>query len=45
MKLANISGTKNREYLKDKINALETNSKNGNIRDLNLRKATSLELI
>jgi hypothetical protein len=26
--------TKKREYLKNKINALETNSKNKNIRDL-----------
>jgi hypothetical protein len=27
-------GTKEREYLKNKINELETNSKNNNIRDL-----------
>jgi hypothetical protein len=35
---------KNREYLTDKINELESNSKNKNIRDLNLRRVTSLEL-
>jgi hypothetical protein len=28
---------KKREYLKDKINELELNSKNKNIRDLNLK--------
>jgi hypothetical protein len=33
MKPADISGIK-REYLKDKINELATNSKNKNIRDL-----------
>jgi hypothetical protein len=34
VKLVDISGTKKREYLKDKINELATRSKNKNIRDL-----------
>jgi hypothetical protein len=34
VKLVDISGKKKREYLKAKINELETNSKNKNIRDL-----------
>jgi hypothetical protein len=34
MKPEDISGIKKKEYLKDKINELETNSKNKNIRDL-----------
>jgi hypothetical protein len=34
VKLVEISGPKKREYLKNKINELETNSKNKNIRDL-----------
>jgi hypothetical protein len=34
VKLADISGIKKSEYLKDKINELATNSKNKNIRDL-----------
>jgi hypothetical protein len=33
VKLVQVSGTKQREYLKDKINELETNSNNKNIRD------------
>jgi hypothetical protein len=41
---------KEREYLKDNINELETNNKNKNVRDLyrginGLRKVTNLELI
>jgi hypothetical protein len=32
--LVDISGTIKREYLKDKINEFESNSKNKNIRDL-----------
>jgi hypothetical protein len=35
---------KKREYLKDKINELELNSKNKNIRDLNLKKFTNLKI-
>ena len=35
MKLVDISGTKKKEYLKAKIDELETNSKIKNIRDLN----------
>jgi hypothetical protein len=34
VKPADLSGIKRREYLKDKINDLATNSKNKNIRDL-----------
>jgi hypothetical protein len=34
VKLVDTSGTKKKEYLKAKINELETNSKNKNIRDL-----------
>jgi hypothetical protein len=34
VKPADISGLKNREYLKDKMNELATDSKNKNIRDL-----------
>jgi hypothetical protein len=34
VKLVDISGTKRKEYLKAKVNELETNSKNKNIRDL-----------
>jgi hypothetical protein len=34
VKLADISGKKKREYLKDKINELATNSKNKNMRNL-----------
>jgi hypothetical protein len=34
MKLVELSGPKKREYLKNKINELETDSKNKNIRDL-----------
>ena len=34
MKLFNISGTKNKEYLKARTDELETNSKIKNIRDL-----------
>jgi hypothetical protein len=34
VKLVDISGTKTKECLKAKINELETNSKNKNIRDL-----------
>jgi hypothetical protein len=34
VKPADISGKEMREYLKDKINELATNSKNKNIRDL-----------
>ena len=34
MKLVDISGEKKREYLKAKINELETNSKNKNVREL-----------
>jgi hypothetical protein len=46
---ADISGIKKREYLKDKINELGTNSKNKNIRDLyrgimNMRGATNREI-
>jgi hypothetical protein len=37
VKAANISGTKNRDYLKDKINELAMNRKNKNITDLLLR--------
>jgi hypothetical protein len=42
-------GNKKKEYLKDKINELESNSKNKNIRDLyrginELRMVTILEL-
>jgi hypothetical protein len=33
MKLVEISGPKKREYQRKKINELETNSKNKNIRD------------
>jgi hypothetical protein len=33
VKPADISGIKKREYLKEKINELATNSKNRNIRD------------
>jgi hypothetical protein len=36
---------KKREYLKDKIKELATNSKNKKIRDLNLRGATNREII
>jgi hypothetical protein len=36
---------KKREYLKDKITGIELNSKNKNIRDLNLRRVTNLKLI
>jgi hypothetical protein len=36
--------TKNREYLKGKIDELATNSKNKNIRRMNLRGITSLEV-
>jgi hypothetical protein len=35
VKPADISGIKRRDYLKDKINELVTNSKNKNSRDLN----------
>jgi hypothetical protein len=34
MKLVDISGTKNKEYLKAKIDKIETNGKIKNIRDL-----------
>jgi hypothetical protein len=34
MKPADISGKKKKEYLKDKMNKLATNSKKKNIRDL-----------
>jgi hypothetical protein len=34
VKLVELSGPKKWEYLKNKINELETNSKNKNIRDL-----------
>ena len=34
MKLVDISGEKKREHLKAKINELETNSKNKNVREL-----------
>jgi hypothetical protein len=34
MKLADISGTKKKECEKSKIDELETNSKNRNVRDL-----------
>jgi hypothetical protein len=34
VKLADISGTKKRKYLKDEINKLETNNKNNNNVDL-----------
>jgi hypothetical protein len=34
VKLTDLSGRKKKEYLKAKINELETNSKNKNIRDL-----------
>jgi hypothetical protein len=34
VKLVELSGPKNREYLKHKINELETNNKNKNIRNL-----------
>jgi hypothetical protein len=34
MKLVDIAGTKKKDYLKAKINELQTNSKNKNIRDL-----------
>jgi hypothetical protein len=34
VKLVELSGPKKREYLKNKINELKTNSKNKNIRDL-----------
>jgi hypothetical protein len=34
VKRADISGEKKREYLKDEVNELATNSKNRNIRDL-----------
>jgi hypothetical protein len=34
MKLVELSWPKKREYLKDQINELETNSKNKNIRNL-----------
>jgi hypothetical protein len=34
VKLADVSGKKKREYVKNKINELETNNKNKNIRDL-----------
>jgi hypothetical protein len=34
VKLVELSGPKKREYLKNKINELETNSKDKNIRDL-----------
>jgi hypothetical protein len=42
-------GNKNREYLKDRINELATNSKNKNIRDLysginGYKRATELEV-
>ena len=48
--LADISGTKKKAYLKDKIEELETNSKIKNIRDfigasITLRRVTNLELI
>jgi hypothetical protein len=34
VKLVELSGPKKKEYLKNKINELETDSKNKNIRDL-----------
>jgi hypothetical protein len=45
-----IFRNKEKKYLKGKINRLESNNKNKNIRDLyrdinNLRKSTNLELI
>jgi len=47
VKLTDISGTKRKEYVKTKIDELETNSKIKNIRDLfgginNLRRVTNL---
>jgi hypothetical protein len=43
VKPADISGTK-REYLKDKMKELATNSKNKNIRDLYIGVNTNIEL-
>ena len=34
MKLANISGTKKKEYLKGTVHELQRNNKNRNIRDM-----------
>ena len=50
MKLADISGKEKKEYLKAKIDELETNSKIKNIRDLyrginDFKKVYSPELI